>query len=45
MLTQLLLTARAWMGPNQSVVIRERLDAVSRLLSGLTRLTLWRAPR
>ena len=45
MLTQLLLTARVWMGPSQSVVIRQGLDAVSRLLSRLKRFAPWRIPR
>jgi hypothetical protein len=41
MLTQLLLTARVWMGPSQSVVIRQGLDAVLSLFSGLKRFKTW----
>ncbi len=41
MLTQLLLAARVLMGQPHSVVIRARLEAASRWLSGLKHLTLW----
>ena len=45
MLTQLLLIARVWIGPSQSVVIRERLDAVLSLFSELKRFTTWHIRR
>ena len=35
MLTQLLLTARVWLGPTPSALLRARLDAASKFVTSL----------
>ena len=45
MLTQLLVTARVWIGQSDSAMVRERLESALSVLSGLKRFALWRRPR
>jgi len=41
MLTQLLLTARVWMGPTPSALLQARLTAVSKFVKSLKHVMLW----
>lgn len=41
MLTQLLMTARVWIGPTPSALLRARLTALSKFVGRLKHVILW----